>query len=147
MSEIEYDKQEVQNHILMLIGADDVPVQGKTLFVYQIFLIFKEVSPEVYPPFFPYQLGPYSNAVSHECNWLISNKFVTAAKKGRGWTFELTDKGKSFIATLSMNTTPSGLIKRSQISRIKKCTHDIGLKKTTKFLKKKYPEYFINARI
>ena len=137
-----YDEQEVRNHILILIGADDGPVKGKTMFVYQMFIIFKEISPEDDPSFFPYQFGPYSTAVAHECNWLIDNKLITATKEGRGWKFELTDKGKSSASSLTMPKT-----KKTKIAQLKKDTHDYGLKSTTKLLKTKYPQYFVNSRV
>lgn len=140
MSNIQYDEQAIRDHILVLIGADDVPAIGKTLFMYQMFLIFKEVSLEVYPPFFPYQLGPYSNAVAHECNWLKDNDIIKVSKKGRRWIFELTDKGRTLVGFISA-------YKKGRISHIKKTAHDVGLKGMTKMVKSKYPEYFVNARV
>lgn len=138
----------IRNHILMLIEADDEPVRGKTQFMNQMFLICKEVCPELEGSFFPYQFGPYSNKIAKEFNWLKQNEFIEMRKEGNLLIFLLTEKGRLELnqSLISIFDTAMIDIKKSQITRIKRTTHDLGLKKTREYLESVYPEYFINAR-
>lgn len=134
------DPEVIRSHIMALIEANNTPVIGKTLFMYQIFLVFKEVSPGIGVTFFPYQLGPYSNPIAHEFNWLIDNGFIEVSKKGRNTHFTCTEKGKGYSKyTLKPKMT--------QIARIKKVAHNLGLKATMASFRLKYPQYMINSRV
>lgn len=142
MSDKKYDEQVVRDHILVLIERCKVPVRGKTLFMHMMFMVFKWVSPELEIPFFPYQFGPYSNPVANECNWLADKDFITVTKKGRSWNFELTDKGRDRVGSITISER-----KMEKIAKIKKDTHNCGLSSTIELGKEKYPEYFIYARV
>jgi len=129
---------------------DSGPVVGKTLLMSQIFLICKEVSPEMNIPFFPYQLGPYSNEVAREFNQLIKESFIDMQPLGNTFIFSITAKGKAELKSqpLLMHYDTAMLeVKRSQIERINKTTQELGLAKTTEFLKSQYAVYFTRARI
>ena len=136
---LKYDKTQLREHIMALINALDLPVEGKTLFMYQMFKIFKEVSPEIYIPFFPYQLGPYSNAVSHEFNWLVENGYIEVSKKGNTFRFTYSKKGNS-LCQLSKT-------KLAQITRIKINAHNLGLKSMRASFRINYPEYMVYSRV
>lgn len=139
----------VQRHILMLLDVNDEPVQGKTMLMYQLFQIFREVSPELKVPYFPYQFGPYSNIVARAINWLKKHELIDIKKVGRTWMFTITEKGKLELMQNVIHKTDEILkgIKVSQIARIKTTTHEMGLRETRESIKIRYPQYFINARV
>jgi uncharacterized protein YwgA len=113
-----------------------------------MFLVCKEVSPELNIDFFPYQFGPYSNQVAYECNWLVEKDCIIGKKVGRTWNLSITELGKSKITQEKLTNYDKAQfeVKLNQIARIKKSAQELGLKKTTEFLKSHYPAYFKNSR-
>ncbi len=133
--------------ILSLIYANGkFPIRGKTVFIKQVFIIAKEIEPEIDPvlEFYPYQIGPYSTVLARMLNVWIREGIISADKVGRDWIFTLTEEGerivKEFIAQI-----PSNQI--DQISKMKSTTSEWGTQGILDYVYNRYPEYAITSRL
>ncbi|MHA2143253.1 MAG: hypothetical protein ACXADD_17380 [Candidatus Thorarchaeota archaeon] len=150
-SHTETEKQEFNNSriptaILTLLAANDgSSVRGRIMLVKQIFIMAKEILPELSEPmhFFPYQWGPYSNVVANAVNQLVDDELVSVEKDGREDIFKLTSTGMKAAEKVAKSLPEDVIL---DIAKMKRTTQEVGLRRVLQFIYSNYPQYAVHSR-
>jgi uncharacterized protein YwgA len=129
--------------ILALLGANDgAPITGKTVLIKQVFIMAKEIAPEIDPAleFYPYQIGPYSSVLAKLLNEWIKKGIIHANKDGRDWVFSLSEKGQQYFCEMTGKLSPKQF---EQIEKMKSSTAEWGTKGILNYVYERYPEYAV----
>jgi uncharacterized protein YwgA len=133
--------------ILALLGANDgAPITGKTVLIKQVFIMAKEIAPEIDPAleFYPYQTGPYSSVLAKLLNEWIKRGLIHANKDGRDRVFSLSEKGQQYFCEMTGRLSPEQF---DQIEKMKSSTAEWGTRGILNYVYERYPEYVLAAGI
>jgi len=136
-----------RKHILSLLYVDgNSPIHGKTMLIKQVFILAKEIVPEIDPvlDFYPYQIGPYSTILARMLNAWIREGIVSAEKTNRDWAFSLTEKGKQNVEKY-LEEIDNDILDKTR--KMKKVTLEWGTNGILNYVYRNYPEYAITSRI
>jgi uncharacterized protein YwgA len=137
---------EILAAILTLLAANDnASINGRIMLVKQIFIMAKEILPELSDPmhFFPYQWGPYSNVVANTVNQLVDDELISVEKDGREDVFSLTPAGMK-AAEKATKSLPKDA--KLDIAKMKHTTQEVGLRRVLQFIYSNYPQYAVHSR-
>lgn len=139
---------ELSKAILAFLDANNrATVEGKVLFTKQIFILTKEIVPNLAKEFefFPSQFGPYSTELAKRVNRMLEERLIEASKSGRAWAFKITDKGIEILKNIPQSEIDNEEIIQ-KVAVMKETTQQWGRKKVLNYIYARYPEYGFYAR-
>lgn len=143
----EFDALEVpefslRDLVLVVLGAQDKPVHGKTLLMKEVFLMHEEVlkSRSSDPNFVPYRFGPYSFHVAGLLRELAADGIleVRGRANSNSESFRLTAKGRKMAAKV-MKRLSKG--EREAVSAKRMGWDQLGTHGVLNYVYKHYPRY------
>jgi len=137
---------DIRTYLLALFRANDnAPIEGHIMLMKQSFILFKEIVPALSEEahFFPHQWGPYSNVVAEQINAFVNQGYIRVYKEGRSEVFVLTEEGMRLAQGTTQGIAGDIL---QDISRMKRTTQEIGLKRVLRFVYSQYPQYSRRSR-
>jgi len=146
------DRITIEEWILLLLYArKDKPIDGKLMFVKELFLLEKEVFPKIKGikdsfSFYAYDLGPYSTKFAKKLNKLIQNEFVEAIPipDTDNYRFKLTIPGIEKAEDILRKISTEDL---KLIAKKRRGWDQLGYFGITRRIYSKYPEYTIRSKI
>jgi uncharacterized protein YwgA len=133
--------------VLALLYANKCkPLYGKLMLVKEIFLIMKEMAPELDNElqFFPYDLGPYSKVLAERVDILVQQGLIYLEGSGGDFIFRLTPEGEQ-RAQEAMNRLPVRL--RESLERKRRAWDQLGYRGIVRLVYTRYPEYAGKSKI
>ena len=128
--------------VLVLLGAQDKPVHGRTLLMKEAFLLYEEAlkGRSCNPRFVKYRLGPHSFHVEEALRVLATDGVLDRRGRpnSRSELFRLTDRG-SRIAAGVIENLPVG--ERRLVSEKRAGWDQLGTDGMLNYVYAKYPEY------
>lgn len=137
--------------LIMLYANKNKPINGKLMYVKQVFLLVKEILPQLDNDFkfYPANFGPYSKVFAQEVNRMINEGIISVERLSRendeeSFRFFLNEE---FVerARQSFNKLPDNL--KFKIMRKRKGWDQLGYTGIVRFVYTKYPEYTIYSKI
>lgn len=151
------EKQDVVNSltneewVLSLLHANNgKPMNGKLMFVKQLFILANDIFPDLSDrfKFYPSHYGPYSNVFARTVKELIKEDLIKVDTETDGKTityiFTLTEKGKE-KAKSAFEELPQNY--QETMSRKRRGWDQLGYRGIVRFVYTKYPEYTTKSKI
>lgn len=139
---MEVETFSIQDLVLIVLGAQDKPVHGRTLLMKEVFLLYEEVLKDrsYNPRFVKYRLGPYSFHVKEALRGLGTDGILERRGRpnSRSESFRLTGRG-SRIAAEVMEKLPES--ERLLVSEKRAGWDQLGVGGILNYVYTKYPEY------
>lgn len=145
-----------QEWMLILLGADNFsPIKGKTVFVKQLFVIGKELFPDLDRDFkfYPHRYGPYSGVFEQNLRALVeaglvdeTSNFIytdTSPEKRRS-DFRLLPPGKQCASSL-LGRLPQA--PRMELEKQKRVMSRMGFWGLIHYVYSNYPRYSVASEI
>lgn len=127
---------------LVVLGAQDKPVHGRTLLMKEVFLMHKEVleGRSSDPNFVPYRFGPYSFHVAGLLRALAADGIleVRGRTNSNSESFRLTSKGRKMAAKIMMRLSEG---EREVVSAKRMGWDQLGTHGVLNYVYKRYPKY------
>jgi len=137
--------------VLSLLHANNgKPMNGKLMFVKQLFILANDIFPNLSDrfKFYPSHYGPYSDVFARTVKELIKKDLVKVDTETEGKTktyiFTLTERGKK-MAKSAFERLPQDY--QETISRKRRGWDQLGYRGIVRFVYTKYPEYRIKSKI
>ena len=137
--------------ILSLLHANnDKPINGKLMFVKQLFILANDIFPNLSDrfKFYPSHYGPYSDVFARTVKELIKDDLIKVDietdDKTKTYIFTLTEKGKK-TAKSAFEGLPQNY--QETMSRKRRGWDQLGYRGIVRFVYTKYPEYRIKSKI
>lgn len=128
--------------VLVILGAQDKPVHGRTLLMKEVFLLYEQVLKDRSsdPKFVKYRLGPYSFHITDLLRTLALDGVLErhGSTNSRSESFRLTPKGTE-MAEEVMKKMPDS--ERRLVSAKRMGWDQLGVRGILNYVYTKYPEY------
>ncbi len=135
-------KYSLQDLILILLVARDIPIHGRTLIMKELFLLYKRLlsNKTQDPKFVKYRLGPYSFHLVEIIKIMNSDGLVEVKgrKNSNSESFKLTKKGKN-DATKIFKKLPASI--KKDIIKKRKGWDQLGTNGILNYVYSHYPSY------
>lgn len=142
---------EIDGIFILMYANKDKPITGRLVFVKEIFLLAKEVIPQLDKKyqFFPADFGPYSTVFANTVDQLINKKCIKVEFTTNDFgeplhRFSLTDGGK-IEALKSFDKLSESL--KNIIMLKRKGWDQLGYTGIVRLVYAKYPMYTVNSKI
>lgn len=133
--------------VLALLYANNrKPLYGKLMLVKEMFLITKEMAPELDNElqFFAWDFGPYSEVLAKRVDALIEEGLIDAEGSGGDFIFKLTPDGERHAQEV-MSRLPVGLT--TLLERKRRAWDQLGYRGIVRLVYTRYPEYTGKSKI
>src|SRR2546425_3955050 len=143
----------VDDLVLGLLYAEpDRPVKGGLMMMKLLFLIGKEIEPELDQllSFFPKDFGPYSQKVASSLNRLEQTSLVSSRKSAaesgdlERTDFKLTSLGRERARVAFDRLRPET---RAKVQQLRRGAEELGYSGILRYVYSKYPEYADSSKI
>ena len=139
---LEVETFSISDLVLIVLGAQDKPVHGRTLLMKEVFLLYEEVLKDksYNPRFVKYRLGPYSFHVKEALSVLSTDGLLERSGRpnSNSESFRLTARGSKIAAEVMEKLSES---ERRLVSERRAGWDQLGTSGILNYVYTKYPEY------